>query len=82
MKDSTISTNGVSTLTIVEAQFTGQIVLVPVKAGYNDTTGWGNFDTPLQLMFQVTDLFPTMGVPLIFVRDYSIGTDYATFPFW
>ncbi|MBK7387697.1 MAG: hypothetical protein IPI23_01110 [Bacteroidetes bacterium] len=82
VKDSTISNNGVSTLnriggTVHWTEGTGS----PFKAGYNDTIGWGTFDTPLQLMFQVTDLFPTMGVPLIFVRDYSIGATDAIFHF-
>lgn len=82
VKDSSVSLNGVSSLTIVDGTVNwvdnigGQY-----KAGYNDTIGWGNFDTPLQLLFQVTDLFPTMGVPLIFVRDYSIGSDSAHFYF-
>lgn len=82
VKDSTISTNGVSTLNIVggTVHWTDGAGS-PFKAGYNDTTGWGTFDTPLQLMFQVTDLFPTMGVPLIFVRDYSIGATDAIFHF-
>ncbi|MBL7915302.1 MAG: T9SS type A sorting domain-containing protein [Bacteroidia bacterium] len=82
VKDSSLSTNGVSTLNIIDGtvHWTDSIGN-QYKAGYNDTLGWGAFDTPLQLMFQVTDLFPTMGVPLIFVRDYSIGTDSARFHF-
>jgi hypothetical protein len=82
VKDSSLSTNGVSSLNIIDGtvHWTDSIGN-QYKAGYNDTLGWGTFDTPLQLMFQVTDLFPTMGVPLIFVRDYSIGTDSARFHF-
>lgn len=82
VKDSTVSINGVSSLSIIDGTVHWvDNVAGQYKAGYNDTIGWGNFDTPLQLMFQVTDLFPTMGVPLIFVRDYSIGSDSAHFYF-
>jgi len=82
VKDSTVSLNGVASLNIIDGTVHWvDNMAAQYKAGYNDTTGWGNFDTPLQLMFQVTDLFPTMGIPLIFVRDYSIGSDSAHFYF-
>ena len=82
VRDSTVSLNGVASLNITDGtvHWTDNSA-TQFKAGYNDTTGWGNFDTPLQLMFQVTNMFPTMGIPLIFVRDYSIGTDNARFYF-
>jgi hypothetical protein len=74
VKDSSVSINGVTSLTITDGTVhwtdnTG----ASFKAGYNDSTGWGNFDTPLQLLFQVTNMYPILGKPLIFVRDYTIG---------
>lgn len=76
VKDSSVSINGVSSLNITN----GTVAWIDhtgatFKAGYNDTIGWGNFDTPIQLLFQVTNMFPTMGKPLVFVRDYTIGGD-------
>jgi hypothetical protein len=50
-------------------------------AGYNDTSGWGNFNTPLLLNFHTTDRSTASGYPLLFVRDYSIGTDDTWFEF-
>lgn len=46
---------------------------VPFKAGYDSNIGWGNFDTPPQLNPFVYDTYPTTGIPLVFVRDNSIG---------
>lgn len=51
------------------------------KAGYNDATGWGNFDTPLLLNFYLTDLSGSTGLPLIYIRNYSIGTDSVMYDF-
>jgi len=50
-------------------------------AGFNDTTGWGNFNTPLLLNFHKTDLSATFGYPLIYVRDYSIGAENTWYDF-
>jgi len=50
-------------------------------AGYNDPVGWGNFQTPLQLNFHLTDFYPSKGYPVFFVRDYSIGTDDTWYDF-
>jgi len=50
-------------------------------AGYNDTVGWGNFNTPLQLNFHLTDFYAATGYPLFYVRDYSIGTDSTWYEF-
>ncbi|HKR05837.1 MAG TPA: hypothetical protein VJY62_14475 [Bacteroidia bacterium] len=51
------------------------------KAGYNDATGWGNFNTPLLLNFHLIDFYSSTGKPLIFVRNYSIGTDSVMYDF-
>lgn len=50
-------------------------------AGYDDVLGWGNFNTPLLLNFHKTDLSSVAGYPLIYVRDYSIGTDSTWYDF-
>lgn len=54
---------------------------IPYKAGYNDSIGWGTFDTPLQLSFEATHAYSESGLPYVFVRNYSIGTDSVCFDF-
>jgi hypothetical protein len=49
--------------------------------GYIDGQGWGNYLTPLQLNFQITDMYSSTGYPLIYVRDYSIGNDSTWYTF-
>lgn len=82
IKDSIITTNGANSLYIFKSTVRWvDNIGAPSKLGYNDTIGWGNFDTPVQLNFKVVDMFPTMGIPLIFVRSYSYGIDSAHFYF-
>ncbi len=82
IKDSMIVANGIASLNIVEgtvkwADNSG----FQYKAGYDEATGWGNYDTPLQLQCMITDVFDSTGIPMIFVRDFSIGTDSVRFHF-
>ncbi|MBL0341808.1 MAG: hypothetical protein IPP71_13250 [Bacteroidetes bacterium] len=51
------------------------------KAGYIDSIGWGNYDTPLLLSFYATEKFTSTGMPYVFVRNYSIGTDSICYDF-
>jgi len=54
---------------------------ISYQAGYNDSIGWGTFDTPLQLSFEVTHAYNQTGLPYVFVRNYSIGTDSICYDF-
>ncbi len=51
------------------------------KAGYIDSIGWGNYDTPLLLSFHATERYTSSGLPYVFVRNYSIGTDSICYDF-
>ncbi len=51
------------------------------SVGYSDGTGWGNFSTPLQLSFHVTDLSSSTGFMMVHVRNYTIGTDSIKYDF-
>ncbi len=48
--------------------------------GYDVNTGWGNYSTPIFLNFQIANL-TSQGIPMIHVRDYSLGTDKIYFDF-
>lgn len=48
--------------------------------GYNNSTGWGNYNTTAALHFYLTD-FSSQGYPMIHVRNYSVGTDSIYFDF-
>jgi len=48
--------------------------------GYDVNTGWGNFTTPIFLNFHLTD-FISQGIPMIHVRNYSLGTDNIYYDF-
>lgn len=50
-------------------------------SGYIDSIGWGNYSTPLLLNFNLTDLTNISGDPIIFVRNYSIGSDSIWYDF-
>lgn len=43
--------------------------------GYNVNTGWGNYNTPLFMYFHLTDFATTDSIPLVHVRNYSIGEE-------
>lgn len=49
--------------------------------GYNDSLGWGNYPTTIVPQFYLTDLYAQTGLPIIHVRDYTIGTDNVVFDF-
>ncbi len=48
--------------------------------GYDNSLGWGNYNTSQFLYFHLTD-FTTGGFPMVHVRNYSIGTDSVYFDF-
>ena len=48
--------------------------------GYDVNTGWGSFTTPIFLNFHLTDL-SSQGLPMIHVRNYSLGTDQVYYDF-
>ncbi len=81
VKDSSL-TNGIDTLFIQKGTVhwtdTNSVNFI---AGYIDSIGWGNFNTPLLLNFHLTDFYPLTGYPLVYVRDYSIGSDSTWYTF-
>ncbi|MBK9048469.1 MAG: T9SS type A sorting domain-containing protein [Bacteroidetes bacterium] len=48
--------------------------------GFNNSTGWGNYNTTPFLYFDLDD-FTNVGYPMIYVRNLSIGTDAIVFNF-
>lgn len=49
--------------------------------GYINGSGWGNYTTPLQLDFYLTDLSGSSGIMLVHVRNNTIGTDSIRYDF-
>ena len=49
--------------------------------GYNDSLGWGNYPTTIVPQFYLTDLYAQTGLPIIRVRNYTIGTDSIVYDF-
>lgn len=49
--------------------------------GYADTIGWGNFTTPLQIEFSLENLQSPTNGNLVYVRNYTIGSDSTQFDF-
>lgn len=47
--------------------------------GYDVTTGWGNYTTPLFMYFHLSDFSNSHGLPLVHVRNYSIGKEQFYF---
>jgi hypothetical protein len=47
--------------------------------GYDVTTGWGNYTTPLFMYFHLSDFTNSQGVPLVHMRNYSIGKEQFYF---
>jgi hypothetical protein len=48
--------------------------------GYDNLSGWGNYNTSLFLYFALEDYFSD-GAPVVFVRNYSIGTESIYYDF-
>ena len=48
--------------------------------GYNQGTGWGNYNTTLLMHFALED-YISEGAPAVFVRNYSIGTENIYYDF-
>lgn len=48
--------------------------------GYDQVTGWGNYNTTLLMHFALED-YISEGAPVIFVRNYSIGTENIYYDF-
>lgn len=49
--------------------------------GYADTSGWGAFNTPLQIEFSLENMQSPTNGNLVYVRNYTIGSDQTTFDF-
>ncbi len=49
--------------------------------GYDDSLGWGNYPTTIVPQFYLTDLYSQTGLPIIHVRNYTIGTDTVIYDF-
>lgn len=49
--------------------------------GYSDSTGWVNAAMDIQPAFQLTNLYPLTGEPLIHVRNATVGTDSVYYDF-
>jgi hypothetical protein len=49
--------------------------------GFNKTTGWGNYNTQLYMDFHLVNFYNITGDKVIYVRNYSIGTDSVEFDF-
>lgn len=82
VKDSVITYNGINNLSITKSTVHWiDDAGIPDKRGYIDSVGWGNYDTPVQLFFKIINMYPSMGVPLIFARSCSYGIDSAHFYF-
>lgn len=80
VKDSTDVSGAISGLTITDGSVTWSDANGVHIRGYQVGTGWGNINTVKHIYFQLTD-FSQQGLPVIHVRNYSIGTDSLYYDF-
>ncbi|MBK9423062.1 MAG: T9SS type A sorting domain-containing protein [Bacteroidetes bacterium] len=78
VKDSAVTT-GLVIPTIINGTVHWTDANGPHIRGYDVTTGWGNYTTPLFMYFHLSDFSNTEGVPLVHVRNYSIGKEQFYF---
>lgn len=79
--DST-SCTGVKNLTVTNGTVTWQDnALTNYQRGYDNNNGWSTGTTPLYLNFYINAFDTIVEGNLIYVRNYSIGTEATTFSF-
>lgn len=74
VKDSAITSSNV-TINIVNGTVYWSDATGSYIRGYDVTSGWGNYTTPLFMYFHLTDFSTQNGVPMVHVRNYSIGAE-------
>lgn len=78
VKDSAVTT-GLVIPTIINGTVHWTDANGPHIRGYDVTTGWGNYTTPLFMYFHLSDFSNSHGIPLVHVRNYSIGKEQFYF---
>lgn len=79
--DSVLS-NGVDSLVINNGTVTwNDLSGTPYMRGYSAISGWGAFTTPLQIDFSVENMQSPTNGNLVYVRNYTIGSDQTIFDF-
>ncbi|HNR19115.1 MAG TPA: T9SS type A sorting domain-containing protein [Bacteroidia bacterium] len=72
-----VSTPAITSLAVTNGTVTWNDGSGIRSRGYDQVTGWGNYNTTLTPIFYVSDVSQVSGGNLIFIRDYSIGaTNY------
>lgn len=73
-----VSTPAIISLAVTNGTVTWNDGSGIISRGYDQVTGWGNYNTTLTPIFYVSDVSQVSGGNLIFIRDYSIGaTNYS-----
>ena len=80
VKDSVPVTGALSGLTIQDGTVSWSDANGVHIRGYEVGAGWGNYSTVKHIYFHLTD-FSQQGLPMIHVRNYSIGTDSLFYDF-
>lgn len=80
-KKDSISAPGANSLAIQDGTVSWNDVNGSHIRGYNDSLGWGNYPTTVVPQFYLTDLYAQTGLPIIRVRNYTIGTDSIVYDF-
>jgi hypothetical protein len=77
-----LQSNGVNSLAITNGTITWNDSSGTLYTrGYADSIGWGNFNTPLKIDFCVKNYQSLTNGNLVYVRNYTIGTDNIQFDF-
>lgn len=80
-KKDSISAPGANSLSIQNGTVSWNDLNGSHIRGYNDSLGWGNYPSTIVPEFYLTDLYAQTGLPIIRVRNYTIGTDSIVYDF-